>query len=177
MGRRIEIEQKGCGSIMTTTVTFWWPRWGARIYRIVTGVTFRSWLAVDLSSSLCNQLWIWPWIKSLSTEFDITFDVPAKQLFSPIMHCMIDHAVTRFKAWTERLRPNVMLQMLSCLSYFMPSFFDAANKVKYVLPWQTVYVLTGVMFYCVYTPLLLHIMRKWIINIKITQVPLYWLFP
>ena len=27
------------GSFMTMTVTFWWPRWGVRIYPIVTGVT------------------------------------------------------------------------------------------------------------------------------------------
>ena len=34
-GRLILNKRDGCQSFMTMTVTFWWPKWGVRIYRIV----------------------------------------------------------------------------------------------------------------------------------------------
>ena len=102
---------------------------------------------------LHDQPWISPWIKSISNGWDITRHVFASQLSG---HCdVIANRLWRHQQNIKRAsetRDDVWRP--SFLASFMRSLCRVRNKIMSVLLWQTVYVLTRVLFWCLFPSLL-----------------------
>ena len=92
-------------------------------------------------------------IKSISNESDITCHVFASQLSG---HCdVIANQLWRHQQNVKRASETrgwcVKILVLAPLK---DSLCRIRNKIMYVLLWQTVYVLTGVLFWCLFHSLL-----------------------
>ena len=104
-------------------------------------------------SFLHDRLWILPWIKSISNKLDIIIHVITSQLYG---HCDVisnqmwlhQQSVNR----TSKTRGRCV--QIAILSSFMDSLCHVRNKMMFVLSWQTVYVLTWVLFWCLFPSLL-----------------------
>ena len=97
--------------------------------------------------------WISPWIKSISNELDITCHVFASQLSG---HCdIIANRLWRHRQNIRRTsEPLGWCVKILVLASFMGSLCRVRNKIMYVLLWRTVYVLTRVLFWCLFPSLL-----------------------
>ena len=58
-GRLTLNKRDGSRSFMTMTTTFWWPRWGVRIYQIGTGVTSDVCMSLTCLVCFCYIIITW----------------------------------------------------------------------------------------------------------------------
>ena len=102
---------------------------------------------------LHDRPWLSPWINSTSNELDITCHVFASQLSG---HCdVIANRLWRNQKNVRRASETRgwCVKILLLVS-FMDSLCRVRNKIMYVLLWRTVYVLTRLLFWCLFPSLL-----------------------
>ena len=103
--------------------------------------------------SLHGRSWISPWIKSMSSELDITIHVIMSQLSD---HCGVisnrfwSHQRDETRASETRGR----CVKIVVLSSFTDSLCHVRNKISYVLLWRTVSTFTQVLFWYSFPSLL-----------------------
>ena len=94
-----------------------------------------------------------PWIKSLSNGLDITIHVITSQCMIIVTSSAIDcDIISRTKI--ERVRHRDDVKRLLFLLPFMDSLCHVRNRIMYELSWQTVSVLTWVLFWYLFPSLL-----------------------
>ena len=102
---------------------------------------------------LHNRPWISLWIKSISNELDITVHMIASQLSG---HC----DVISNRLWHHQQNVNLTSEARGrsvktvIFIVILSSLCRVRNKIIYVLSWQTVSVLTRVLFWCLFPSLL-----------------------
>ena len=104
---------------------------------------------------LWGRAWIWPIMKLMCNELDITLYVRASrllhQLWPHYQHCTIDwDVITRTQ--TDQVRHDIVVWKASFWSSFMESSY-VSSKLMYILSWQTVYALTRRLFWCLFSSL------------------------
>ena len=97
--------------------------------------------------------WISLCIKTISNELDITFQVIASQLFGH--RDVISNRLWRHHQNVNRANKTQGRCVKIIVFIIIYGFVMSWNKLMYVLSWQTVSVLTQVLFWCLF-PLLLH---------------------
>ena len=115
-------------------------------------VMFNSFVFTKMAF-LYDRLCISPWIKSISNNLNIIIHVIALQLLG---YCDV------FKNWLWHHQQHVNwvsetwvdLWRSLCLWSYMDLLYHVRNIIMYELSWQTVYVLTRVLFWCLFSLLL-----------------------